>query len=449
MRYEPKPHHTMMTEFLLGHPRAALFAGCGLGKSGAVLNAVNTDYLDGLDRPTLIVAPLRVANLTWVNEVKKWDQFRWMKVENLRQRRGVPSGKAEIYTINYESLHLIKDLKFCGRVVFDELTKAKNPASLRIKAVRGHLKGTKHQRWGLTGTPRPNSLLELFAQVRTLDDGARLGPSFDHFRKAWFEPTDYMEYNWEPKPGSKEKIYEKIHDLALTLRSRDYTDVPDAVVEDIEVPLPKDAHAIYAELEKDLLAVLENGDEVVADSAGVLVNKLLQVTGGTIYATDAKEERTVNVVHGGKIAALQRLITTIDEPVIVACNYRHERARIVASIRGAVDAVSFKDDIEDAWNSGKIRCLVADPRSLGHGLNLQKGGRTIIWFSLTHSRELYDQFNARVDRSGQEDVPMIYRILCPGTIDDAVAESLREKGDGQAEMMRVLTNFRIQGKVFG
>ena len=432
MKFIPEAYQQKMTQFMVDHEQAAVFAGLGLGKTSATLAALNILFADGAIRAALIVAPLRVARLTWPNEIRKWDQFRWMKFEILRGQ--VPTGKSQIYLINYEQLPNLESLDFCDVVVFDELTRAKNPKSKRIRTVSKLL---KHQRRiGLTGTPRPNSLLDIFAPIRLLDSGQRLGVSYSAFKHAFFYPTDYMEYNWEPKKDAEEKIYSRIADLTITLRSSDYLDIPDTVIEDVEVTLPNPVRAEYDKLEKHLLLSMAEGD-VVAASAAVLVNKLLQFTGGTAYT----ERRNVVIFHGEKIAALKKLLIQLDENVLVACNYIHERERICREL-DATNASLFDGDIEEAWNSGKIRCLVADPRSLGHGLNLQRGGRAIIWFSPTWSREYYDQFNARVARKGQELPPLIYRLVCPGTIDDAVIETLREKEAGQSNMLSVLHNLQ-------
>lgn len=441
MHFEAEAHQRLMIEHLKRHSQAAAFVSPGLGKTSAVLSCINDDFLDGEDGTTLVVAPLRVARLTWPNEIAKWDQFRWMKPEILCGQP--PSGKAPIYCINYERLPELKDLSFCKRVVFDELTRAKNPQSSRINHLRPLLKG--HSRWGLTGTPRPNSLLELFAQVRLLDDGKRLSPSFTHYRSAYFTPIDHMEYNWVPKPGAEERIYSRISDLAITLRASDYLDVADTIVEDVEVALPKEAHGLYKQLERDLVVAMQDKGDVVAVNAAVLVGKLLQITGGTVYT----DEKQVIEVHDGKLKALKRILADTEGSVLIATNYIHERERVVRALGpDAVDAATFRGDIERAWNGGKIKWLVADPRSLGHGLNLQEGGHTMVWYSPTYSREQYDQFNARLARKGQKRVPIVYRILCPGTIDDAVVESLREKGDGQKEMLRVLTEWRHMGRTF-
>lgn len=434
MKFNAEPYQTQFVEFLRTHDRAAGFLSPGLGKTSSVLTTLNDRFLDGDSGATLVVAPLRVACLTWPNEVTKWDHTRWMRCESIRGRK--PSGRAQIYTINYERLGELTDLSFVDTVVFDELTKAKNPQSKRIKALRPLLK--HHRRWGLTGTPRPNSLLELFAQVRLLDDGERLGKSFDHFRSTYLTPTDFMEYNWVPKPGAEEEIYERIADLAITMRASDYLDLPDTIVEDVEVPLPASARAIYKELEKELIKSFGKNGNVVAQTAGILANKLLQVSGGSVY----NEDRGVIEIHDAKIEALKAIIKKHPkEQILIATNYVHERERVVAAI-GGTDGGKFKGDIEDAWNTGKVTKLVVDPRSLGHGLNLQAGGRIIVWFSPNWSREAYDQLNARLARKGQEQQPLIYRLTAPGTMDDAVLEALRERGDGQAGMLATLVNWQ-------
>lgn len=433
MKLTLEPYQQVMRDHLLTHDRAYACVGLGLGKTATTLSALNTLFQDGEIESVLIVAPKRVARMTWPNELAKWDEFRWMKIEHLTGRE--PSGKAQIYLINYDRLGQLSDLSFCDVVVFDEITKAKNPQSKRINAIRPLFR--HHRRWGLTGTPRPNSLMELFGQVRLLDDGKRLGRAFTAFRDQHFYPTDYMRYNWAPKPGAENQVYAKISDITLTLRSSDYLPVPDAILDDVELALPPAAQDAYDELEREFLVLTKDG-EVVARNAAVLAGKLHQMAGGIVY----NDDQTLSPLHNVKIGALAGIAGELKEPVLVACNYVHERERVVAAIPGAVDAAKFKGDIEKAWNSKKIPMLVADPRSLGHGLNLQEGGRTVIWYSPTWSRELYDQFNARVARKGQGQQPLIYRILAKGTIDEAIVETLRERGDAQNAMLRVMSNYR-------
>ena len=439
MRLSLEPYQLVMRDFLVSNPLAYCTVGLGLGKTATTLSALNELFMDGAIRSALIVAPLRVARMTWPNEVEKWEQFRWMETEHLKGN--APSGKAQLYFINYERLAELESLDFCDVVVFDEVTRAKNHASKRIKAFRPLLRKW-HRRWGLTGTPRPNSILELFGQIRLLDDGARLGQTYNGFKERYCYPTDYMRYNWVPRPGAEDQIYSKISDMTLTLRSSDYLDIPETEVIDVPVSMSDAGESMYRKLEKDFLAVI-NSRDVVAVNAAVLVNKLLQVCSGAVYA----EDRSVQKIHEDKIAALRTLVNSIREPVLIACQYQHEAQRICEIMRGAVHVSQVKGNLEDEWNSGRIPALVADPRSLGHGLNLQKGGRTVIWFSPTWSRELYDQFNGRVARKGQDKISRVYRLLVPDTIDEAVIESLREKGNAQNEMMRIMTNYaRMRGK---
>lgn len=453
MIFKREPYQDLIHDHVVDRDRSGVFAGIGLGKTAGTLSALHTLRAEGCMKAALVIAPMRVANLTWPNEINKWDQFREeFKVERLRDTNDRPSGKADIYVTNYERLGKIQDLSFCNVIVFDELTKAKGNKSERINNFRPLLR--QHRRIGLTGTPRPNSLLELHPQIRLLDDGKRLGPSFSAFQNCWFTAEDYNQYKWLPNPDAEKRIYEKIHDLVITLKSSDYLNIPDTIVEDIEVPLPGAAHSLYKMLERELMVLLNDNEQIVAVNAAVLVNKLLQICSGAIYTNptgdlpQTKVERAVGHVHDAKIGALKRLLLSTHEPALIACNFIHERKRIVAKIPGAVDAHEFKGDIEDAWNSGAIKYLVADPRGLGHGLNMQQGGRDTIWFSPCWSRELYDQFNGRTARKGQEKAPRVFRITCPGTIDDAVIEALRVRGEEQGELFSVLTNFRLQGLTF-
>lgn len=434
--------------------------GMGLGKTACTLAAANNLFDDLAIRSLLVVAPIRVCNLTWPNEVAKWDQFKWMQVANLR----TPEGKqayvdrsAQIYTINYEALP-----KFCQDyttleqkrrgnlafdvIVWDEISKAKNPSSVRVNAMRKHWPVIERH-WGLTGTPAPNSQLDLFAQIRLLDDGERLGKSYFQFRGCYFYAMDYEEHNWGIKKTEKAKLEAKLADIVLVLKSSDWLDIPDTVVEDIEVALPDKAKAIYKEFAKELWMLIDDKDEIEAANAAVLVNKLLQVTSGAVY----DKERNVVHLHDAKIKALKGVVKKATGPLMVTYQYRHEQARIKEAFPDAVlfsEAKSHKqqDELAKKWNRGEIDLLVVSPQSVGHGLNMQDGGCEICWFTLPWSRELYDQMNARVARKGQTKTPIVYRLLCPSTMDDGVAEALKGKGDQQSALMDAIDNFRKMGK---
>lgn len=457
MNFVAEPYQNEAISHLVTRNRAALFTGMGLGKTVVTLTALT----DVAARGALVVAPVRVCNLTWPNEVAQWRHLRGLRVANLRTRSGweaLRAGEAALYTTNYEALPRLVAKYLKGQrakdwpwdtVVFDELTLAKNPKSKRINAFRPYLdRRPDVRRWGLTGTPTPNNLMELFAQIRLLDDGQRLGRSFSQFRDTYFHPTDYMRYNWEENPGARAAIFNKIADLALAQRTEDYLKVTAPEVEDISVPLPDDARAAYDELEKELLWQYEE-QTIVAQTAAVLVNKLQQMTGGNVYRTADELDPVGGIVHvhRAKLDALLQLMKRHPkEPVLIASCFRAEQARIMEEVAGAErfpTNVRQQQDALTRWNRGQVRAFVTDPRSMGHGLNLQAGGRLIVWYSVPWSGEVYPQFNARLVRRGQEGQVKIYRLVSADTVDEAIIEAHDNKSAGQTDLMRVLRNLRL------
>ena len=454
MKFTPSVPQAYAWDHLANNEAAALFMGCGLGKTGVTLHAIAEKMLLGESRGALIVAPLRVCNLTWPAEVAKWSLSSLFGINNLR----TPDGKEALrrkepglYCINYEMLdkcaaawadesHLPFDI-----VVFDELTKAKSHSSTRINAFRPIARKHCKRRWGLSGTPAPNGLQDLFAEIRLLDDGARLGKSFHAFRQCYFKQDDYMGYSWSPRAGSKEKIYERISDIALTLKSSDWLDIPDVIQEDVEVHLPAGEVAKgYKKLERDLLLPLKSG-EITAANAAVLTNKLLQYTSGAVY----DENHQWHLVHEAKLEAMRKLLGKLrGSPVILLYQFKHELERL-RPFAGELGLTAFSDaksvaeqeTLVNRWNSGDIPVLAAHPKSMAHGLNLQEGGSTIVWMSLTWSREDYDQAIARVARRGQTEITSVYRVVTPGTVDDAVAEALRAKDEEQNALLNALRRY--------
>lgn len=440
--FQPFPYQIPMIDHLLANDRAALFVSPGKGKTVVTLTALDQLATLGQLRAALIVAPLRVCSITWPAQVERWAHTRWMRVANLRTAAGLQAwhdGAADIYLINSELLPNRLPLMFpklksfvcpVDTLVIDELSLAKNPQSKRFKALHKHLTGID-RRWGLTGTPIPNNYLDLFMQVKMLDDGERLGKTFTAYRDAYFYPADYMGYTYKLVTGSKEAIDGKLADLALVLIG-DGTDLPSSSVVDINVTLPTEARKQYKTLEKEMLAEIAEG-EITAPSAGVLVNKLLQITSGAVY----DEDRNVLPVHSAKIAALKSVIDRHrGEPILVLCAFKHESARVIAAIKGAE---MFDERRLTDWQAGKIAVWVADPRSLSHGIDgLQASCRIAVWVSLTYSHETYVQTNARLIRTGQTAETLIYRLICSGTIDDAVAEALRDKSDTQSGMLHAV-----------
>ena len=440
--FRPFDYQIPMIEHLLANDRAALFVSPGKGKTVVTLTALDTLATCGMLKGALIVAPLRVCSITWPAQVARWAHTSWMKVVNLRTAEGLEAwhnGTADIYLINSELLPNRLPLMFPKRktfvcpvdtLVIDELSLAKNPQSKRFKALHKHLGGIT-RRWGLTGTPIPNNYLDLWMQVKMLDDGKRLGVQYSGFRDDWFYAADYMGYTFKLITGSKEKIDRRLADLALVMVG-DPTDLPSSSIIDIPAALPPAARRQYKTLEKEMLAEIADG-EITAPSAGVLVNKLLQMTSGAVY----DEDRNVLPVHDAKLDALRSLLDKHrGEPVLILTAFKHESARIIAAIP---QARMFDELLLSEWQDGRIPVWVADPRSLSHGIDgLQKSCRIAIWCSLTYSHETYVQTNARLIRTGQTAETIIYRIIAPSTIDDAVAEALRDKSDTQSGMLHAV-----------
>jgi superfamily II DNA or RNA helicase len=450
--FRPFEYQIPMVDHLLANDRAALFVSPGKGKTVVTLTALDVLATCGQLRGALIVAPLRVCSITWPAQVARWAHTSWMRVANLRTAEGLQAwldGTADIYLINSELLPNRLPLMFPKRktfdcpvdtLVIDELSLAKNPQSKRFKALFKHLGGIT-RRWGLTGTPIPNNYLDLWMQVRMLDDGKRLGKTFSSYKEEHFYPADYMGYTFKLVTGQKEKIDRRLADLALVMVG-DPNDLPSSSFIDIPAALPPAARKQYKTLEKEMLAEIADG-EITAPSAGVLVNKLLQVTSGAVY----DEDRNVLPVHTAKLDALRTLLDKHKgEPVLILTAFKHESARILAAIP---EARMFDEMMLGEWQDGHIPVWVADPRSLSHGIDgLQKSCRIAIWCSLTYSHETYVQTNARLIRTGQTAETIIYRIIAPGTIDDAVAEALRDKSDTQTGMLHAVRALqRMTGKV--
>lgn len=455
-----RPAQVKAYHWLKERKEAALFMGCGLGKTATCLSLIAEMLLNGETKGVLVVAPKRVCNLVWPFEPAKWEQLTWLRVANLRTKDGwalLEKRQAHVYIINYEQLPKLAEKYFHNRrqakwafdtVIYDELTKAKNPKSIRIKSVRRYMEKLE-RRWGLTGTPTPNGLLNLFGQIRVLDKGARFGVSHAAFRARYFKPVDYHERVWRLRNKSAgDAITKKISDLAITLKSSDFLEIPDTTKYDLEIALPQRAKKAYVELAKELYLLLK-GKEVTAVNSAVLVNKLLQITSGAIYGDveDPKAKKPVIEIHDAKINVIKKFVKQLDEPVLIACVFRHEQERILKAIEGCVRFDSAKTEraqiqLQDQWNAKKIPAIVAHPASIGHGLNLQGGGRTIIWMTPTWDRELYDQMNARVARTGQNQQTQIYHVLVSETMDDAVMSALEQKDDEQNALLDVLKKFQ-------
>lgn len=450
VRYVPEPYQLEMSRFMLQHPSAAILAGMGLGKTAATLHAILTRVRNG-EGGALVIAPLKVSLITWPSEILYWKQFSGLRFALLRTKEGKKAwmeGTADVYIMNWD--YIPSFVRHCltkgnrknlpaTTVVYDELSKAKSHSSRRVNEWRRYRHLFPYH-IGLTGTPSPNSYADLFAQYRLLDGGVTLGTAFGAFQNEYFTQMDWNGYKWDLKPGAKELIEQKIAPMTLVMKREDFLKIPPTYTHDIEVPLPPSVTKVYHELEKELLVKLDDGKILDAANAAVLIGKLTQVTSGTIY----NAQREVVRIHKEKINALHRLVNEIGEPVIVATHFKHERARILKLFGNA--AVPFSDTAVADWNAGKIRMLIVDPRSVGHGINLQHGGRTVIWFSLSHSSEQHDQLNARVARKGQENETHIYRLVSPMTVDDVIVDVLSRKGNQQNSLLNAVRGIRNLAK---
>lgn len=460
--WSPRSFQPAMVDHLVHNADALLWCSMGTGKTVCVLTAISRLILEGGYKGALIVAPIRVMAITFPDQVARWEHTCWMKLANMRTEEGVRAweeGSADIYMINPEMLPSLerKGRKYKGFVekylkrkdvpvdifVLDESSTAKSATSKRFNTLRpflhdlprGNYKTSFKRRWSMTGTPAPNSYLDVHAQVRLIDNGKRLGMSNHQFKQTFFQ-SDFMGWKWEIKPGAKEQIDAKIADITLVMLGEDLLDLPHCAIVDVDVALPDKVKKQYKTLEKELLVSLDTG-ELEALSAAALVTKLLQMTAGCAY--DA--ERDVHMVHDAKIKALHGIRKKHPkEPLLVLTSYIHERERLLKEFP---EAVEFDEKDMAEWRAGKISMWVGNAKSLCHGIDgLQDSGRIVVWMTPTYSNETYSQANARLVRMGQEHETIVYRILAKGTIDEAVVEVLRQKDSQQDGMMRSVQALR-------
>jgi SNF2 family DNA or RNA helicase len=390
----------------------------------------------------LVIAPLRVAKLTWSSEIEKWDHLQGLTVSKIlgtkNERLAALEKKADIYIINRENTvwlvnHYGKTWPF-DMVVIDELSSFKSNTSKRFKALR-KVRPLIKRIVGLTGTPAPNGLIDLWPQLYLLDRGERLGKTVTGYREKYFTPAKKnwqtgIVFEWGLRDGAENEIYEKISDICVSMKAEDYLEVPELIEIPVDVELSPNDMKKYNKFEKDLLLQLQDDTEIEALSAAALSNKLLQMANGAIY----DEQKNYHVVHDEKIKALEEIIESANgKPVIVFYNYRHDLIRIQEHFKD-VRTLDNETDIND-WNSGKIPILLLHPASAGHGLNLQEGGNTIVWFGLTWDLELYQQANARLHRQGQTSKVTSYILKTKGTLDHDVMEALQRKAKGQDALL--------------
>jgi SNF2 family DNA or RNA helicase len=442
MQYKPHEYQKYATNFILDHPVSAILLDMGLGKSVITLTAITELLFDRFDaHKILVIAPLRVARDTWPAEIEKWDNLHCLTysvaIGTEQERRNALMAKADIYLINRENVDWLvskSNLPFdFDMVVIDELSSFKSYSAKRFKSllkVRPKIKRIV----GLTGTPSSNGLIDLWAEFRILDMGQRLGRYITHYRNKFFTPdkrNQQMVFSYKPLPGAEKAIYRLISDITISMKSTDFLKMPECVINEVPVYLSPDEQDIYDTFREDMVIKLKT-DEIDAVNAAVLSGKLLQMANGAVYDEDSKTHQ----IHDRKLDALEDLIEGANgKPVLIAYWYNHDLECICK--RFDVRQIKTSKDIAD-WNSGNIQVAVIHPASAGHGLNLQSGGSTLIWFGLTWSLELYQQTNARLWRQGQRDTVVIHHIVAKGTIDEQVMTALRKKEKTQSDLINAV-----------
>ncbi len=440
MKFKPHKYQEYAVERILDTPAVGLFLEMGLGKTVITLTAIEQLLYDRFESSkVLVIAPLRVAEDTWSRESTKWDHTKHLRISKIlgdrKQRERALKAEADLYVINRENVqwlvgHLGNKWPF-DTVVIDELSSFKSNAAQRFRALK-RVRPLMKRVIGLTGTPAPNGLLDLWAQVYLLDRGERLGATISGYRDRYFlagAKSGHVVYEWKQRKESEENIHSKIADICISMKAEDWLDMPKRIDRPVPLTLSDATKEQYKKLERDLLLPMAGAD-IVANTAAVLSNKLLQLANGAAY----DENRGVQEIHSVKLDALEDLVEAANgNPVLVFYAYKHDLSRIKARFPKA-RTLDSADDIAE-WNEGKIEILLAHPASAGHGLNLQAGGNIIVWFGLTWSLELYQQANARLHRQGQTQSVIVHHLIAEGTIDEDVMLALENKATGQDALL--------------
>ena len=432
--------------WIVEHPACGLFVEMGLGKTVTTLTAVTELIYDRFEvGRVLVVAPLRVAETVWAEEAAKWPHLRRLRVVkvlgNPQERVRALSQEADVYVINRENVAWLV-AQFTGRkqewpfdmVVLDELSSFKSHTSARFKALR-RVRPMIDRIVGLTGTPTPNGLIDLWSQIYLLDRGERLGKTLGGYRERYFTPgrrNGHIVFDWVPKSEASAAIYRLLGDLCISMRAEDYLSLPERIDRFIELSLPDKAQAAYDRLEQEAVLPLKGG-EIVAKTAAAVAGKLMQLANGAVY----DENRDVHVVHDAKLDALSDLVEAANgQSVLCYYAFQHDLDRIKERFPQA-RVLRTAQDVSD-WNAGKVRLMLAHPDSAGHGLNLQSGGHILVWFGLTWSLEKYQQANARLHRSGQSKPVTIFHLVVKGSIDEDVLRALTGKEQVQDALLQAV-----------
>lgn len=445
MKYRAHDYQQYATDFIIEHPVCCLILDMGLGKTAITLTSVLSLLFDYFDvGRVLVIAPKRVAENTWPAEINKWEHLSDIRYSvvcgSATQRKKALGQDADVYIIGRDNLSwMIKAgyFKF-DMIIIDELSGFKSPKAQRFKDLR-KVRPLAKRVVGLTGTP--GNLMDLWAEIGILDMGERLGRYIGGYRDRFFVPDKRNReiiFSYKPREGAEEKIYELISDISISMKASDYLKMPDCIESNVQIILSTEEKKLYDKMETDMLLEYGEGKDVDAVNAAALCGKLQQMANGAVY----DESGGVRVIHDKKLDALEDLIEAMDgRPLLIAYWYKHDKERIIK--RTGAREIKTGKDIED-WNAGKIKAALIHPASAGHGLNLQEGGSTIVWFSLTWSLELYQQLNARLYRQGQKQTVVIEHLVAEGTVDEDILKALERKDNTQSAMIEAV-KVRIGG----
>lgn len=457
MKYKPYDYQLHATEHIIDNPGAGLFLDMGLGKTVTTLTAIDQLMNDRCEiSRVLVIAPKKVAENTWSTECAKWDHLKHLRISLVlgseKQRLMALRTKAEIYVINRENVVWLVNQYNHGfpfdLVVVDELSSFKSAKSARFKALR-RVRPLIARVVGLTGTPAPNGLMDLWSQVYLLDQGERLEKTITAYRTKYFEPGDrngqvVFNYRLKGKLDKDErdvlgadyyekKIYNRVADICISMKAEDYLKLPDRMERDRVINFPAPVREKYHDFERKQILALQDTEEITAVNAAALTGKLQQFANGAVY----DDERNWHVVHDEKLDTLEEIVDVAGgNPVLVFYQFQHDLARINERLKAYKPRKLDKPADVDAWNRGEITVALAHPASAGHGLNLQAGGHVIVWFGLPWSLELYQQANARLLRQGQEAAAVIiHRLIAAGTVDEDILAALDRKTNTQEALL--------------
>ncbi|CYV37324.1 DEAD/DEAH box helicase [Streptococcus suis] len=448
-------YQVVAKDFIIGHPNAAVILDMGMGKTATTLSAVNELMFDRFEvTKVLVIAPLRVANTVWSDEIEQWAELRHLRYSKIvgtpKQRKVALQKDADVYIVNRENLPWL--VEQCSpyfkwdMVVIDELSSFKSWQSKRFKAfmtMRPYMKRVV----GLTGTPSSNGLMDLFAEFKVIDGGERLGRFIGEFRSRYFEEgrrNGNIVYEYIPMDYAESQIQDKISDITISMKALDYLDMPELISTKKLVRMSENEKEKYSQFKKEYVLSELDGLEVTAANAASLTNKLVQLSNGAVYSDD----HTVVALHEQKLDALEDILESANgEPVLVAYWFKHDLARIMGrleKLKVKSRVLKTEEDIRE-WNKGNVPVGLLHPAGAGHGLNLQKGGHNLVWFGLTWSLELYQQTNARLWRQGQEaETVVIQHIVTEGTIDEEILKALENK-DAQQERLIEAVKAQVGG----